>query len=371
MNPMEDASTVEQMIMNRAKAAGTPINGSIELTPLCNMNCEMCYVRMSREEMERQGRLRTAEEWLEVGRQMQKAGVLFLLLTGGEPLLYPGFKEVYLGLKKLGMILTINTNATLLDEEWADFFARHKPRRINITLYGPDEETYHNLCHYKEGYSRTMRAVELLRERGVDVKLASSATKANGGQMDRIHACGEKLNVPLHVDTYMMPATREHGMPYALQSRLDPVQAAEVRIACLKREMGEDMFRQYVEQSLDMVEHFVPSDTGDRMNCYAGSCSFTVNWQGNMRPCVVLAEPSVSVFEQGFEAAWQQIREHCQAVRLNPKCKACRLRPLCRTCAASALLETGSYDGVPDYMCRYAEESYRLIRLEGERMGHE
>ena len=43
------------------------------------------------------------------------------------------------------------------------------------------------------------------------------------------------------------------------------------------------------------------------------------------------------------------------------------MRHLCRTCAASALLETGSYAGVPDYMCRYAEESLRLLEEEEKR----
>lgn len=29
-----------------------PVNGSLELLPLCNMNCDMCYVRLSKAEME-------------------------------------------------------------------------------------------------------------------------------------------------------------------------------------------------------------------------------------------------------------------------------------------------------------------------------
>ena len=106
MDWMDDAATVERMLLERAKQTGTPASGSIELLPLCNMNCDMCYVRLSREELERQGRLRTAEEWLEIGRQMKDAGVLFLLLTGGEPFLYPEFRKVYLGLRQMGMILT-------------------------------------------------------------------------------------------------------------------------------------------------------------------------------------------------------------------------------------------------------------------------
>lgn len=62
--------------------------GVLELLPLCNLNCDMCYVRMSREEMEEVGRLRTMEEWTKTAEDMMKAGTLFVLLTGGEPLLY-------------------------------------------------------------------------------------------------------------------------------------------------------------------------------------------------------------------------------------------------------------------------------------------
>lgn len=371
MEPMADASTVERMLMNNAKENDIPINGSIELTPLCNMNCDMCYVRMSPIQMHEQGRPRTKDEWLEIGSQMKEAGVLFLLLTGGEPLLYPEFKELYLGLKNMGMILTINTNGTLIDEEWADFFKAHKPRRINITLYGDSPKTYENLCHYGEGFERTINAVKLLTDRGIDVKFGGSATKANESHIEDIIDCGDELGVPVRVDTYMMPAERERNKPFDMQSRLDPVSAAKVRIKALKKEMGEELFKQYVLQSLKAVEEFVPTDTPRCVTCYAGNCSFTLNWQGNMRPCVVLSTPSVSVFEEGFDAAWNQIRQEVSKIRLNIKCSQCKFKSLCRTCAASALLETGSFDGVPEYMCQYAKESYRLIKLEAENLKDE
>lgn len=76
-----------------AKAArqGIPLSGTFELTPLCNMNCRMCYVRMSREQQEAIRPLRTAAQWLELGRQAKEQGLLYLLLTGGEPFLRPGF----------------------------------------------------------------------------------------------------------------------------------------------------------------------------------------------------------------------------------------------------------------------------------------
>ena len=168
MEHLDNPTTVERMLLDQAKRTRTPANGSIELLPLCNMNCDMCYVRLSREEMEAKGRLRTADEWLEIGRQMKDAGVLFLLLTGGEPFLYPEFRRLYLGLRQMGMILTINTNGTMIDEDLAAFFGKYKPRRVNITLYGTDEETYERLCHYPGGYEKTIRGIRLLQEQGVD-----------------------------------------------------------------------------------------------------------------------------------------------------------------------------------------------------------
>ena len=76
-----DNLTYEKHLISKAARSHTPINGSLELLPLCNMNCGMCYVRLSRPEMERQGHLHSAAEWISLARQMQKSGTLFLLLT--------------------------------------------------------------------------------------------------------------------------------------------------------------------------------------------------------------------------------------------------------------------------------------------------
>ena len=367
MEALEGATTMERMLLAQAKQSHTPVNGSIELLPLCNMNCDMCYVRLSREEMERQGRLRTAEEWLEIGRQMKDAGVLFLLLTGGEPLLYPDFRELYLGLRRLGMILTINTNGTLVDEEWAAFFGKYKPRRVNITLYGADEKAYADLCHYPGGFARTISGIRLLQKYGVDVKVGGSLARANRGDLDRILEIGEQMDVPVRVDTYMMPAARERELPFAMQSRLKPEEAAQARVRALKREMGAELFGQYAAESVGRAEHPEPAEEKPgQMACMAGQCSFTINWQGEMRPCVILGKPAIPVFESGFQNAWKKLMEETGNIRLSARCSVCHLRHLCRTCAASALLEAGSYEAVPEYMCRYAKETLRLLREERE-----
>lgn len=357
--PME-TNTMEKMLLQSAASAQRPINGSLELLPLCNMSCDMCYVRLSHAETEMKGGLHTANEWISLGQEMLKAGVLFLLLTGGEPLLFPDFKKLYSELKQMGMVLTINTNGTLLDEEWADFFGENKPRRINITLYGADDRAYETLCHYPGGFEKTLRAIRLLKERDVDVKINGSVTKENYKDMQKIYALGEMLGVPVHMDTYMLPGIHERGLPFDEQSRLLPEEAATAGMEALKAEMDPQAFPIYVEQKIAQLEN------GDEkypsgITCMAGNCSFAVNWQGEMRPCVTLEEPSVPVFDTGFEAAWEIMSKESKAFRVNEKCIKCRLRPICKTCVASAWLETGSYDGVPEYLCRYAEAYQSLL----------
>lgn len=362
METFDASTTLERSLIHSASQNRFPINGSLELLPLCNMNCDMCYVRLSREEMERRGRIRTAEEWIEIARQMQKAGTLFLLLTGGEPFLYPEFKKLYLELRKLGMIITINTNGTMIDEKMASFLGENKPRRVNITLYGADEDAYTNLCHYPGGFAKVVRGVRLLKEQKIDVKLSSSLTPENKDDVERMLEIGRELDVPVRMDTYMMPAIRERNKPYDQQSRLDSITAAKVRIESLKGEMETDLFDQFMETTLQEVNKNVINKKKSRhMSCLAGKCSYTINWQGEMRPCVVLNQPAISVFEVGFEGAWKYIIKETDKILLNEKCSTCRMRSLCRTCAACALLEEGSYDAVPKYMCQYTETSLHIL----------
>lgn len=359
MNPMEGASAAERVLLRQASIGLTPINGSIELLPLCNMNCDMCYVRLSREEMERQGRLRTAEEWLSVARQMKEAGTLFLLLTGGEPLIYPDFRRLYLELRNLGMLVTINTNATLIDEEWAAFFGEHRPRRINITLYGADERAYRELCHYPGGFERTLRGIRLLRERNVEVRISFCVTRENAENLERVIAITKELNVPILVDPYMVPAERERNRPFDQQSRLTPEQAAQAYCKAMELILSR---QEYLMGSAKLLWEMVHQQIDrQKSSCPAGRASFSVNWQGQLHPCVMQVSPAADVFHVGFAEAWRQVVQGMKSIHLSNQCRDCRLRLICRTCSAAALYETGSYGAVPDYMCRYTKERIWLM----------
>ena len=93
MDTFSSTTKLEERLVLSATQKRIPLGGAFELLPLCNMNCQMCFLRLTPEEMKQQGRLRSADEWLELAAQAKEAGMLFLLLTGGEPFLYPEFSK--------------------------------------------------------------------------------------------------------------------------------------------------------------------------------------------------------------------------------------------------------------------------------------
>ncbi len=364
MNELQEYTTSEQRLFHLASQKRLPISGSMELLPLCNMNCKMCYVRLSHEEMVQQGYIRSADEWLKIATELQEEGVLFLLLTGGEPFLHPEFEKIYLSLKKMGFIITINTNGTLITPELASFLKKMVPRRVNVTLYGASRDTYSRLCGSTDAFDRTVNGIKLLIKNDVPVKINVSMTKENLNDLDEIFRLGQEWNVPISVDSYMQMSKRERTNDFDSSIRLTPAEAAQVTFRSTQNKMDNKIFLEYIDQLLHNIaeaELRTVNVQHNPMNCMAGKCAFSINWKGLMQPCSILSSPSISVFDYGVTKAWNILTHSVENISLNRKCAECKYRPLCRTCAASALYETGTYDGIPDYMCQYAETLYQLF----------
>lgn len=112
-----------------------PVNGTLELTLRCNLHCKMCMFRHGDGENDvLRSRELTADQWDTLARQMQEAGVIDLLITGGEPLLREDFCEVYRKIYGYGFLVTLYTNATLVDEAVMATLRECPPHKIGVTF---------------------------------------------------------------------------------------------------------------------------------------------------------------------------------------------------------------------------------------------
>ena len=129
---MKGSAEIRRTLTRKCAAMGIPVSGFFELTPRCNLQCKMCYIRMTPQQMAPIGRERTAREWLELGRDARDAGMIFLLLTGGEPTIREDFPEIYEGLARMGLSISINTDGRKTETHW------NSDRSGSMTQYGLD-----------------------------------------------------------------------------------------------------------------------------------------------------------------------------------------------------------------------------------------
>lgn len=339
---------------------GLPISGTFELTARCNFSCPMCYVHLKQNDIRAAGKELTAGQWIGLAREAKERGMVFALLTGGEPFLRKDFFEIYNAMKEMGLLISINTNGSLLEGEIRRQLLENPPFRVNISLYGGCDETYRNMCS-QDAFGRVVENIRALKEAGVDVRLNLSITPYNRGDLEKIDRIARELGVHVKASSYMYPPIRINGEQFGCGNRLSAPDAARCRVEWdLLRFSPEELqarARNLRELADELHECSVDPDEGVR--CRAGHSSFWMAWDGTMMPCGMIPVPSAKPLEVGFGEAWDQIRTAVKAIRMPSECSGCPKREACGVCAAVCITETGSFREVPRYMCQLTDETIR------------
>src|SRR5262249_45367393 len=130
--PMETLSygSFSEAFQNRWAAARIPLNGTIEVTRRCPLECLHCYNNLPMSDATARRRELTFDEHSRLLDELQDAGCLWLLYTGGEIFARRDFLDIYTCAKKKGFLITLFTNGTLITERIADYLAEWRPFAI-------------------------------------------------------------------------------------------------------------------------------------------------------------------------------------------------------------------------------------------------
>ena len=357
--------TYKDYLYSKAARLRIPLGGTFELSPVCNFACRMCYVRKTKAELARLGKREiTADEWIALAKECREAGMLYLLLTGGEPFLYPEFRRLYETLHDMGFLLVINSNGTLIDRETVEWLKQRAPTRINITLYGASRETYGRLCQNPDGFARAERGIALLREAGIHVVVNGSIIPENQDDLREIIAFAHGHGCQANIATYMFPPVRRTRE--ATDSRLTAEESGRLNVLKQRYRLGEERFREAARWMLDKIEAAEQqaedetwgSDGSGEMQCRAGRSSVWINWEGKMTACGMMEFPVVTEpFREGFAPCWERITTEVRRQQVLRGCAGCTKKEICHPCAAILLAETGSVNEKAPYLCRMTEVS--------------
>lgn len=347
---MTDTSAdIRRLLCRKCALLGIPVSGIFELTPRCNLQCKMCYVRLTPEQMAPIGQELSAEQWLNLGQQARDAGMTFLLITGGEPTLRTDFCQIYEGLAQMGLSISINTNGTMLTPEIRALWHRLPPAQVNITVYGTCREDYEALCQNGNAFDNMVDGLNWLQHEGILIHLNTTMVPTNLEKWKALEDFAIARNLGLRMTTYCFPPTRRECSCF---ERLTPEQAGEMIVRDTYYREGPQAILLKARDLDTPLPRTCDLDIGEPMACLAGRSQFWMTWNGTLTPCAMLTQPTAFPLQDGFVNAWEKLKTEIADIRLCPECASCPEQKSCMNCAAVTFAETGRFDGKPEYMCR-------------------
>lgn len=342
----------------RGAKLGLPISGTFELTARCNFSCPMCYVHQKNSRPEQE---LTADQWLQIARQARDSGMMFVLLTGGEPFVRKDFFQIYEGMKDMGLMIAINSNGSLLSGEIRRKLIENPPIRMNISLYGGSRETYRSMCG-RDAFSDVVENICALKRAGIDVRLNYSITPYNQQDMQKILEISKQIGVHIKASSYMYPPVRVDGVDTG--SRLNAMQSADCSVEWDRLKLSSEEFLCKV-RSVQIPDCAIELEDG--ISCRGGVTSFWTTWDGRMLPCGMMPGVGADILGQGFSLAWENTKASTREIRMPKECNSCPKRSMCNVCAAVCITETGHFDRVPEYVCQRTDEVIRMMKLYAEK----
>jgi sulfatase maturation enzyme AslB (radical SAM superfamily) len=151
--------TTGEAVMVRPETPYGYARASYELNLGCNYDCEHCYLgEKAFSGMDWPGRQRLLDV-------MAEAGVLWLQLTGGEPLVDALFPETLAYACSLGMMVQVSSNGSRLHQpQMIDLLTAHRPYPLTLSLYGATEESYDAMTRSRGAFNRFIRGLDAARD---------------------------------------------------------------------------------------------------------------------------------------------------------------------------------------------------------------
>lgn len=332
----------------RIYADRIPVNGGMDLTERCNLNCIHCYIRKPA------GTAKDlpAKKIKTVLDEAAKAGCLFFLMTGGEPLIRKDFADIYVHAVKLGMLVTVFSNGTLIDAEMAKLFRKLPPQNVEISIYGATAETHDRITGVKGSFDKTMKGIWHLLKNGVSTGVKTMLMKNNIHEFEGMLSLAGRLGVKFRIDAELFP--RFNGDKVPVDMRVDPEVAVEkeMKLPGRKKEWREFFSRM---RGLPV--------NNDLYECSAGRSYFHINAHGILRPCLMTTDIGYDLKKGSFVKGWgsQVLCSFNDKPAVGFVCRKCKDRFVCDTCPSFFMLENGNKTSYSKYMCKIAKERMRAV----------
>jgi len=344
-------------------------------TNACNLRCKHCYQDASKPAFDEL----TTQEALKAVDKMAEAGVAYIAMSGGEPLVRKDFFEVASRIKDNELAFSLATNGTLLTKENVRKLVELNCLFIQISLDGATPEV-HNSFRGGESFERTIQGIMNAIESGITVGVATTITKHNIDEAFRIIDLAERLGVDIFMHYNFIPTGRGKDIveldlspeerEYLLTRMASEIYKRDLSLLSTAPQYSR-VCSQYSTFSLTHFDTFSKEnkDVGFLAEfvggCGTGRLYCGLQPNGDIIPCVFIPIVVGNIKSDDFLDIWHnsEVFRKIRDRKSFEGCGTCKYVNICGGCRARAFGYYGNLQA-PDPGCIINKKYWEELKLE-------
>jgi len=323
------------------------LNGSIliwNFTNRCNLSCLHCYSKSSLEESD----ILTTEKILNTIYELKKAGIKFVIFSGGEPLTRKDIFEIAEAFKREGIFTYLSTNGLYINpgnvKKIIDTFGY-----IGISIDGTPEvhDRFRGLIG---SYEKSMKSIDLILKNGGKVGIRFTITKETKNSLAHIFDISEKKGIDKIYISHLVYSGRgleNLKMDLTKEERINAVnyiidkafefyeKGLDIDIVTGNMEMDAILFMNRFKEKFPEKFEELKNRLEEWGGNSAGRNLVNINSEGDVKPDPFFPLKLGNIFKKPFDEIWldeenellRKLREHPRKIK--GKCESCEFIKIC------------------------------------------
>lgn len=351
LGPDSDNLQMQKLIFDRMCELMIPFSATIELTDFCNLQCKHCY------RGDKKQSYWTEKTFVDVLDALVSLGTMNLTITGGEPFSHPLICWFLDQIKRRGFVLSIQTNALLLNDSIISALKENIVSDVSISLYSTVEFEHDTITQLPGSMRETMANIERLLDNKIPVSLNCPIMSFNKNAM-----------------VGMCNFADEHGIKVKFALKIIPSQNRDAHIEDYNVFNKGFILSSMQNPIIKLYQNELAAIRKSRPHiryCQTGFRSITFDAQGNMLICNAYRKNCGSLKYKSVKELWEQSEElnkwRNEISLVNKKCSICPAYSYCEPCPAHAYTIFGKDNMIDEITCKFGNAFYSADKEYTER----
>ena len=304
----------------------------IELTGKCNFDCPFCYIHTCSQAKKQQ--FVSFEQIKNDIDYLVDCGLITCTISGGECMLHPEFKKIYEYIKLKGVLVTVLSNLSLLNDNIVDLFRALPPYKVDVTIYAIDDEQMSIITGQDKVKSEViLNNILRLKENGINVTCKTPYNNITQNEICKINEWCQKNEIPFF---------------YSMETFENYNGKSMEKFSMKEEEVNKDKIKAKKEK---LEVGLSPKRKKINFECKGGQYGLFISYDYKLRPCMpfyVVEEANFDILSQGLKSAIGEMKKFINKYKGTPLqyCEGCDKVEICDLCIITQLLKDNSKENM-------------------------